>query len=111
MNPHEPHTPPEATSERLAMALAEIHAPASMIAAARAGLYDDYKSKLAAPILALVADLRRLDTPEATALAQRALNSEFDGTRAEAEQWAQTPEGQNTFREFGMPPPMPPSRG
>jgi hypothetical protein len=104
--PAEPANPPEATSERLAMALAGIGAPPAMIAAARAGRYDDYKSDLAMPIVALVADLGRLDTPEATDLARRAMGGEFDGTRAEAQAWADSPEGQETFRQLtGQDPP------
>ena len=88
-----PPTPPTLpTTERLAQALEAANDPrlAPLIERARAGYYDDYKSNLPAPIAQLVIDLHALGHH---ALIQRAIDGEFDGTPAEAEAWAASPEG------------------
>jgi hypothetical protein len=74
------------TTERLAHALEAANDPAlaPMIALARAGHYDDFKSDLATPIVQLVNDLERAGHPE---LAQRAKDGEFDGTIEEGQAW------------------------
>ena len=74
------------TTERLALALEAANDPAlaRMIALARVGHYDDFKSEIAAPIVALVNDLEHAGHPE---LAQRARNGEFDGTIEEGQTW------------------------
>lgn len=87
-------TPPDAqlpTTERLARALEALNDPKllGMIAQARAGLYDDYKSALNFPMIQLVRDLEAADYPE---MAQRARDGEFDATEAEAHAWMQTRE-------------------
>lgn len=89
------------TTERLARALEEAHAPAEMVANARAGVYDDYKSDYPMPILRLVEHARAAGLPN---IANRAINGEFDATKAEFDAWAASPEGQQAFRDkFGTP--------
>lgn len=90
----------DSTTERLARALEERENPrlAAMIVRAREGYYDDYLSPLATPIIHLVQDLRQNGEHE---LAGRAMQGEFDGTKEEAEAWAQSPEGREVFEEFG----------
>ena len=72
------------TSERLALALEKIDAPAEMIRAARAGRYDDYKSGSATPIRDLVLDLHRIG---AHALKHAAIAGQFDATKEETDAW------------------------
>lgn len=71
------------TCQRLANAL-EGAGLLDMAAKARTGYYDDYRSPLATPISQLVVDLLNV---KHEALAARAANGEFDGTREEAEAW------------------------
>jgi hypothetical protein len=75
------------TTEKLAKALEQAHAPQSMITAARAGRYDDFKSAFEMPIHDLVRDCRKYGLH---ALAQAAIDGEFDATRDEAKAWATT---------------------
>jgi len=91
------------TAERLARAIEERGNPrlAGMVRKARAGEYDDYLSDSATPINDLVRDLRQNGEHE---LAQRAIDGEFDGTKEEAEAWANSPEGQEVFGEFWRRP-------
>ena len=72
------------TRERLAAALEEAGAPKEMAERARGGDYDDFESPRVTPMVDLVKDLRRLGME---AMARRAMNGEFDGTREEAETW------------------------
>lgn len=90
---------PLPTTEKLAAALEEAGCPAAMIADARRGFYDDYKSELISPISQLVHDLRVLGKIQ---LAKRAMNGDFDGTQAEANAWAASQEGRQTFKAFGV---------
>lgn len=92
-------TPPNetATCDRLAAALAEAGAPAAMIAKAAAGYYDDYKSPLAFPIMQLRADALALGLGD---IAERAADGDFDGTKAEADAWAASPDGQAAFSDL-----------
>jgi hypothetical protein len=71
--------------------------PVAMIARARAGYYDDFRSELATPIIQLVADLRAIHQDD---LARRVEAGEFDATKEESDAWARSPEGQATFREL-----------
>jgi hypothetical protein len=87
------------TADRLAQVLQEAGAPAAMIVRAKTGIYDDYRSPLAMPISQLVADAQAAGLSDIMA---RAMDGEFDGTKEESEAWAQSPEGQETFREFGL---------
>ena len=91
----------EPTTEKLARALEAANDPklAQMVARARAGYYDDYKSHLTFPCIQLVKDLTvrgHLD------LASQAKNGRFDGQDWEADEWARSPEGVATRREFGI---------
>lgn len=52
--------------------------------AARAGRYDDFESESATPMLDLVHDLQAAGRHD---LAKRAMRGEFDGTKAEADDW------------------------
>jgi hypothetical protein len=92
-----------ATADRLAREL-ELAGFPDMAARARAGYYDDFLSPLAAPIVQLVLELTNLGSPAALVLARRAMEGDFDGTEAEAEAWAASPEGQATMRRLHQPP-------
>jgi hypothetical protein len=72
------------TKERLAKVLEENRCPPDMVNAARAGYYDDFESPLAMPCVQLVLDLQTL---KKFALAKRAREGEFDGTKEEADAW------------------------
>ena len=85
------------TTERLALALEEAGAPASMVRKARAGHYDDYQSNLAMPIAQLVVDARRAGLSD---IARRAADGDFDATKEESDAWAASPDGQEAFRQF-----------
>jgi hypothetical protein len=89
------------TTERLARALEEAKAPQHMIERARKGYYDDYKSQHATPIALLVQHCTQYDL---TAIADRAIDGEFDGTKEDADEWAKSPEGQEVMSAFGLVP-------
>lgn len=74
----------EPTKVRLARVLQENGCPQDMVQAALEGFYDDFESPLDTPCVRLVMDLRKLHK---FALAKRAENGEFDGTKAEADAW------------------------
>jgi hypothetical protein len=88
------------TTERLARALEEAKAPQDMIARARAGYYDDFKSQDATPIVRLVehANLHGLYD-----IADRAIDGEFDATKEESDEWMRSPEGQEVLQHFLRP--------
>lgn len=92
---HNPQRIP--TTEKLAKALEEVHAPPLMIEQARAGHYDDYKSDLATPIVALVNDAKRNGL---YSIAERAMRGDFDAQNWEGDAWAEGPEGQAIMKEF-----------
>jgi hypothetical protein len=73
---------------------------AEMSAKATEGYYHDYLSPLALPCQQLVSDLHRVGTPEARELAIRAMNGEFDANAEEADDWARSTEGKETFRQL-----------
>jgi hypothetical protein len=85
------------TTERLAEALIHARAPQVMIDRARTGMYDDFKSDLPLPIVALVEDARKYHLNN---IALRAMNGEFDAQDWESDEWAMSAEGQETFRQF-----------
>lgn len=87
------------TTERLALTLEAANDPAlaGMIALARAGHYDDYKSDIAAPITQLVQDLEQAGHPE---LAKRARDGEFDATAEEGAAWFKS-EGMALLKQLG----------
>jgi hypothetical protein len=68
-----------------------------MAAKAATGYYHDYLSPLAMPCLQLAVDLAAAGTPAALALRTRHLNGEFDATKEESDEWAASPDGQETF--------------
>ncbi len=88
---------PESTKDKLVKALREAHAPLEMIDRAKNYYYDDYKSSVGNNIQVLVQDARKHGLAD---IAQRAMDGEFDGQQWEADDWAKSPEGQETFREF-----------
>ena len=85
------------TSEKLAQALEVAGAPQEMIDKARAFYYDDYKSELAMPTVQLVIDAKAHNLSE---IAERAINGDFDGTKEESDEWAKSPDGQETFAQI-----------
>lgn len=100
----------EHTTAKLARALSGIPGvPKEMIAKAIEGFYHDYMSPLAMPELQLISDLRDLAQAPATprdsrpllrAMARRVVDGEFDATKEESDEWARSPEGQETFRQL-----------
>ena len=93
-------TSAEPTTERLAQALEQSGAPASMIEAARAGYYDDFKSPLAMPEMQLLHDARAAGLES---IAQGVMRGEWDATKEESDDWARSPEGQAVFQELLQP--------
>ena len=86
------------TSEKLAQALEAAGAPPEMIEKARAFYYDDYKSELAMPTVQLVIDAKAHNL---NVIVERAIDGDFDGTKEESDAWAKSPDGQETFAQFG----------
>lgn len=64
---------------------------------AKLGYYDDFESPIPAPIMELVKDFQLSGRQD---LAARAINGEWDSTREEAEQWAQSPDGQRVLGQL-----------
>lgn len=89
----------EHTKDRLAAELAKAGLP-DMSALAGIGYYDDFLSPLDTPCLALVQDLMRAGTPAALMLRKRAMDGEFDATKAEADAWAKSEDGQEAFHHI-----------
>lgn len=90
----------EPTTEKLARALEEEHAPEAMIKKAREGFYDDYKSPVAFPEMALMEDARAAGLKR---IQEGILNGEWDATKEESDAWARSPEGQAAFNELVKP--------
>ena len=98
------------TTVRLAEALQAVPGvPRQMVQRAIDGYYHDYLSPLTFPEIQLVADLRELASLPATpansrpllrGLAQRVVDGEFDASKEESDEWARSPEGQETFRQL-----------
>jgi hypothetical protein len=65
---------------------------------AEAGYYNEFFGPLDTPITTLIDDLQKAGTT--TALIQRVVDGEFDASKEESDEWAKSPEGQNTFRRF-----------
>jgi len=85
------------TTEKLAEALSLAGAPKWMIDNALAGVYDDYTSPHAFPIRTLVFDAKNCGLPT---IAMDAIDGKFDAQKWEADEWAKSPEGRQTFEEF-----------
>lgn len=96
------------TTERLAQALREAGAPPEMIEQALAGVYDDWKSELALPLIQLAIDAKNAGL--GPAFHQRIINGDFDGTKEESDAWASSEEGQATFRQFSQQVEQRPNR-
>lgn len=75
-------------------------AQAALLERARADYYNDYFGEPDEPLIALVRDARAAGLP---GIADQAINGDFDGTKAEADEWAASPEGQETFAELTRP--------
>lgn len=84
------------TAERLAAVL-EDEGLFALAARARAFAFDDYKSDSATPELDLYHALMTADRPD---LAARVVAGEWDATREESDEWARSPEGQQTMRDL-----------
>lgn len=81
---------PEST-EKLLIDLAASEAPDWIIQKAKAGVYNDYDSPLATPIIELVKDAEKAHLPQ---IAKRARAGAYDGTWAEGDAWMER-EGNN----------------
>lgn len=80
---------------------------AEMSMAARAYRYHDFKSPLDLPSLALANELqaaRKGASPDRqdkiAEIYRRHMNGEYDATKAESDEWAAGPEGQDVFRRL-----------
>ena len=82
------------TSDKLADVLVAAGAPADMVIRARAGYYDDYRSRLPTPCIQLVLDATMHGLPE---IAERARNGEWDAQKWESDAWAASAEAQETL--------------
>ena len=90
----------ERTKDRLAADLDAAGAPAWMSALAREGGYDDYESATPMPIIRLVQDCQAAGL---TALAQRAMQGDYDATLEEGNAWMQR-EGRHLLADEGESP-------
>lgn len=84
------------TKDQLAAALRDAGLDA-MADKAATGHWHDYLSPLALPTLDLLAELAKLRTPAAEAVALRVMKGEFDASQSEAEEWAKTREGREAL--------------
>ena len=84
------------TAERLAYDLRAIGLD-DLAEKAEEYYYDEWRSQLVAPLLALYGDLMRAGTPKALAMAKRVQDGAYDGTDAEADAWANSDEGKEAF--------------
>jgi hypothetical protein len=93
------------TKDKLAAALRDVGLDA-MAEKAAAGYYHDFLSPLELPALVLVTNLGAVatenpDKAEAIeALRRRVTNGDFDASPEEGEEWANSPEGQDTMRRL-----------
>lgn len=71
-----------------------------MATKAREGWYHDFLSPLPTPCLELSYDLAAVGTPAAMALRSRHHNGEFDATMKESDDWANSPEGKDAFKQL-----------
>jgi hypothetical protein len=93
----------EHTKDKLAKVLCEAGLT-GMAAQAATGYYHDYLSPLDLPEIALVNDLALAASqhPEKhdaiIALRQRVIDGDFNATKEESDDWAESPEGQETMK-------------
>jgi hypothetical protein len=77
-----------------------------MAAEAEKGMYHDYLSPHPTPAINLVRDLAVISTrypekaTEIMALRRRVINGDFDASKEESDEWAESPEGQDTFKKL-----------
>lgn len=64
---------------------------------ARTEEFHDFFSPHPAPLMKLHEELGKVGTPAAQALMARVVNGDFDATKEESDEWAESPEGQETF--------------
>jgi hypothetical protein len=106
-------TASERTTAKLARALEAIPGvPEEMIERARTGHYHDYLSPLDFPEMQLVADLKELAARPGTPrnsrpllrdLAKAVINGDHDASKEESDEWARSPEGQETIAALFPP--------
>lgn len=87
----------EHTSHRLAEAIEEAGGSRWLQHRARDGWYDDFRSPDPMPISTLVHDLRKAGLED---LARRAMDGEFDASRAESDAWAKSDDGREAFAQL-----------
>lgn len=85
------------STERLVAALKEAGAPADLVIRAAADAFHDFRSLSATPIMDLVAACERAGLH---GIADRAKRGEFDADKSEAEEWMNSPDGQQTLRSL-----------
>ena len=88
------------TKDILADAMIEAGLPDAMVKRARDGYYHDFLSPLATPELVLAQELAEIGTPKALAVRERLINGDFDASTEESDEWADSPEGQDTFKRL-----------
>jgi hypothetical protein len=61
------------------------------------GHYHDFLSPLDFPAMQLAADLALIDTPATWALRKRVMDGEFDASKEESDEWAESADGRDTL--------------
>jgi hypothetical protein len=98
------------TKDKLAVALIEADL-VEMAHKAATGWYHDFLSPLDLPTTQLIDDLAQAGTPKAMALRERVMEGDYDASPEEADEWARSPDGRDTFESLmrtgqaGFPPP------
>jgi hypothetical protein len=94
------------TKDKLADALSSVGLT-DMAAKARDGYYHDFLSPLALPEMQLLNDLgiaatttHRDKQETIMALRKRVIDGDFDASQEESEAWAESEDGQDTFRKL-----------
>jgi len=84
------------TKDMLADAMRAADLP-EMADKAATGYYHDFLSPLDFPEMQLCDDLAEVKTPAAMALRVRVIDGEFDASIDESDEWAASPDGQETL--------------
>ncbi|MET0723375.1 MAG: hypothetical protein ABWY64_21485 [Tardiphaga sp.] len=87
------------TRERLARDLLEVGLEELATRAAR-GEFDDYASPHISPQMTLAAELAIIGNDGAMRIRQAVIDGAYDATDEEAAEWAESPEGQETFEKL-----------
>lgn len=99
-------TPAERTRDRLARELRAVAAQASPVNAAKyeafaaraeTGEFDDYADTYVCPVTQLHNELRAAGFDK---FADRVASGEFDATKAESDEWARSPSGQDAAKHL-----------